>query len=176
VQIDQNQTVTLTDSLTNQTINKGMRFRQVDSFISELTYLPGSLPSGRHTLNVTAFDRAGNATQFEDTFFSEDVFDFVGPIFAYPNPVIEQAQIHFQLTKTADVELDIYSVTGELIYSSTLSNITGSNINLNWNCLNQNQRPVTPGIYIFNLTATNSGRSIQRNGKIAVLNSTDSEQ
>ena len=36
--------------------------------------------------------------------------------------------------------LDIYSVTGELIYTSTLSNITGSNINLKWNCLNQNQR------------------------------------
>jgi hypothetical protein len=120
-------------------------------------------------LNVEAFDRAGNMAQFENVFFSRDIFDFVDPVFAYPNPATRQAQINFQLTRVADIELIIYSVSGEKVYSTTLSNVSGSNTSLKWDCCNQNQQPVTTGIYIFDLTATNSGRSIRRSGKIAVL-------
>ena len=169
VKIDEKPAVVLTSSQTNQNTNREMRFQMMDSFSGKLTYLPGNLFPGRHTLNVEAFDRAGNMAQFENVFFSQDIFDFIDPVFAYPNPATRQAQIHFQVTRLADIELTIYSVSGEKVYSTSLSNVTGSNTSLKWNCCNQNQQPVTTGIYIFDLTATNSGRSIQRSGKIAVL-------
>ena len=169
VKIDEEPAVILTSSQTDQNTNREMRFQMMDSFSGKLTYLPGNLFPGRHTLNVEAFDRAGNMAQFENVFFSRDIFDFVDPVFAYPNPATRQAQINFQLTRVADIELIIYSVSGEKVYSTTLSNVSGSNTSLKWNCCNQNQQPVTTGIYIFDLTATNSGRSIRRSGKIAVL-------
>ena len=96
----------------------------------------------------------------------------MGQTFAYPNPASGQVQIQFQLTKAADVELGIYNVVGELVYSTQLKAVTGQNSRLKWSCQNWLQQDVAPGIYIFDLKATSSGRTVRRSGKIAVLTRT----
>ena len=93
----------------------------------------------------------------------------MGQTFAYPNPASGQVRIQFQLTKAADVELGIYNVVGELVYSAQLEAVTGQNSQLQWNCQNRLQQDVAPGIYVFDLKATSSGRTVRRSGKIAVL-------
>lgn len=172
VQIDQLVPITLNatgQSRSDQSPEKGMLFRQTNSYTGKLIYLPGSLKPGRHTIQLTAFDRANNSAQFTDTFFSQDIFDFMGQTVAYPNPASGQVQIQFQLTKAADVELGIYNVVGELVYSTQLTAVTGQNSRLEWSCQNRLQQDVAPGIYIFDLKATSSGRTVRRSGKIAVL-------
>lgn len=175
VQIDQLVPITLNatgQSRSDRSPEKGMLFRQTNSYTGKLIYLPGSLKPGRHTIQLTAFDRANNSAQFKDTFFSQDIFDFMGQTFAYPNPASGQVQIQFQLTKAADVELGIYNVVGELVYSTQLKAVTGQNSRLKWSCQNRLQQDVAPGIYIFDLKATSSGRTVRRSGKIAVLTRT----
>ena len=179
VQIDQQAPVTLNateQSRSGRSPEKGMLFRQTNSYTGKLAYLPGSLKPGRHTIQLTTFDRANNSAQFKDTFFSQDIFDFMGQTFAYPNPASGQVQIQFQLTKAADVELGIYNVAGELVYSVQLEAVTGQNSQLQWNCQNRLQQDVAPGIYVFDLKATSSGRTVRRSGKIAVLTRTSTNR
>ena len=179
VQIDQLVPITLNatgQSRSDQSPEKGMLFRQTNSYTGKLIYLPGSLKPGRHTIQLTAFDRANNSAQFTDTFFSQDIFDFMGQTVAYPNPASGQVQIQFQLTKAADVELGIYNVVGELVYSTQLTAVTGQNSRLEWSCQNRLQQDVAPGIYIFDLKATSSGRTVRRSGKIAVLTRTSTNR
>ena len=139
-----------------------------------LTYLPSNLDAGKHTLEVKATDRAGNETQRTMDFFTENIFDFADQVIAYPNPTLHNATITFRLTKSADVTLEIYDVTGRLLYTDELRNVVGQqSASLNevfvWNCENQTGEPVAGGVYIYVLEAKREGEIVRRSGKVAVV-------
>jgi hypothetical protein len=139
-----------------------------------LTYLPSNLDAGKHTLEVRATDRAGNEARQAMNFFTQDIFDFVDKVVAYPNPASQNVTITFKLTKSADVTLEIYDVTGGLLYMDALRNVVGQqSASLDeafvWECENQSGEPVAGGVYIYSLEATRGERTIHRFGKIAVV-------
>ncbi|MFP6723516.1 MAG: T9SS type A sorting domain-containing protein [Candidatus Poribacteria bacterium] len=134
----------------------------------QLTYHPSNLKPGRHTLKITAIDRAGNSVQKEHSFFSRNIFDFLGEIVTYPNPSSDQITIDFKLTQSADVKFKVHDVAGNLVYRNQLRNVTGHQSSFTWQCQNQIETPVAPGIYIYVLEAKLNSQIIQRSGKIAV--------
>ncbi len=140
----------------------------------ELTYLPSNLEAGRHTLEITATDRAGNEAHRTVEFFTQDIFDFADRVIVYPNPTSHSATITFRLTKSADVMLEIYDVTGDLLYTDILHNVVGQqSASLDeafvWEGKNQGGEPVAGGIYIYVLEAERDGEIVRRLGKVAVL-------
>ena len=153
--------------------NRPVQFLYEDT-TGRLTYLPSNLEVGRHTLEVSAIDRAGNETHQTMEFFTQDIFDFADKVIVYPNPTSHNATITFRLTKSADVTLEIYDVTGGLLYRDVLRNVVGQqSVSLDevfvWDCKNQAGEPVAAGIYIYVLEAGRDDEIVRRSGKVAVL-------
>ena len=139
-----------------------------------LTYLPSDLGVGGHTLEVSATDRAGNEARQTMEFFTQDIFDFADKVIVYPNPTSHDAIITFQLTKSADITLEIYDVTGGLVYTDVLRNVVGQqSASLDeafvWKCENQMAESVSAGVYIYVLEAKRDGGTVRRSGKVAVV-------
>ena len=153
--------------------NRAVQFLYEDT-TGHLTYLPSNLGAGRHTLEVSATDRAGNEKRQTMEFFTEDIFDFADKVIVYPNPTSHDAIITFQLTKSADVTLEIYDVTGGLLYTDVLRNVVGQQSAsvdeaFVWDCKNQAGESVTDGVYIYVLEAKREGETVRRLGKVAVV-------
>lgn len=66
----------------------------------------------------------------------------------YPNPATDALQINFGVIKNQTVEIRLVNVTGDAVYSSQLSNVSGE-ISKNIDVSN-----FAKGIYILNLTST----------------------
>jgi hypothetical protein len=153
--------------------NRAVQFLYEDT-TGHLTYVPSNLTAGRHTLEVSATDRAGNEARRKMDFFTQDVFDFADTVIVYPNPTSHNAIVTFQLTKSADVTLEVYDVTGHLLYTDVLRNVVGrQSASLNeifiWECENRVGEPVAGGVYIYVLEAKRDGETVRRSGKIAVV-------
>ena len=153
--------------------NQAVQFLYEDT-TGHLTYVPSNLVAGRHTLEVSATDRAGNEARRKMDFFTQDVFDFADKVIVYPNPTSHDATITFQLTKSADVTLEVYDITGHLLYTDVLRDVVGqqsasSSEIFVWECENQVGEPVASGIYLYVLEATREGAIVRRSGKVAVV-------
>ena len=153
--------------------NRAVQFLY-ENTTGHLTYLPSDLAAGRHTLEVSATDRAGNEARQTMEFFTQDIFDFADKVIVYPNPTSHDAIITFQLTKSADVTLEIYDVTGGLVYTAVLRNVVGQqSASLDeafvWDCTNQAGESVAGGVYIYVLEAKRDGEIVRRSGKVAVV-------
>ena len=153
--------------------NRAVQFLYEDS-TGHLTYLPNDLGAGGHTLEVSATDRAGNEARQTMKFFTQDIFDFADKVLVYPNPTSHNAIITFRLTKSADVTLEIYDVTGGLLYTDVLRNVVGQqSASLDeafvWKCENQVAESVSAGVYIYVLEAKRDGETVRRSGKVAVV-------
>ncbi len=153
--------------------NRSVQFLYEDT-TGQLTYLPSNLEAGTHTLEVSATDRAGNEALRAIEFFTQDIFDFADQVIVYPNPTSHNATITFRLTKSADIKLEIYDVTGHLLYTDILRNVVGQqSASLEeafvWECKNQAGEPVAGGVYIYVLEAERDGKIVRRSGKVAVL-------
>ena len=153
--------------------NRAVQFLYED-LTGYLTYLPSNLRAGRHTLEVSATDRAGNEARQTMEFFTEDIFDFADKVIVYPNPTSRDAIITFQLTKSADVTLEIYDVTGDLLYTDVLRNVVGQQSEsldeaFVWDCTNQAGESVAGGVYVYILEAKRESEIVRRSGKVAVV-------
>ena len=153
--------------------NRSVQFFYEDT-TGHLTYLPSNLEAGRHTLEIRAADRAGNEARRVMDFFTRDIFDFADQVTVYPNPASREATIAFRLTKSADVTLEIYDVTGSLLYTDALRNVIGQQSTsleeaFVWKCENQVGEPIVGGIYIYVLEAEREGQIVRRSGKVAVV-------
>ena len=160
------------DSIRLWVDNRPVQFLYEDT-TGRLTYLPSDLEPGRHTLEVSATDRAGNEAHRTMEFFTQNIFDFADQVVVYPNPALHNAAITFKLTKSADVTLEIYDVTGHLLYTDVLRNVVGQeSASLDeafiWECENQAGELVASGIYIYVLEAKRGGEIVHRSGKVAV--------
>ena len=107
-------------------------------------------------------------------FLLRTFFDFADRAIVYPNPTSYDAVITFQLTKSADVTLEIYDITGHLIYTDALRNVVGQQSGslseiFVWKCKNQVGEPVAGGIYVYVLEAKREGETVRRSGKVAVV-------
>ena len=139
---------------------------------SRLIYLPGNLSRGLHTLRLSVWDRASNFTEISSTFFTPDVFEFAEEIISYPNPAKNAATFKFKLTKSADVTLEIYDVSAQLIHTDKLENVIGNHQKgekFTWDCQTRTGTPVASGVYIYIIEATRDDQKIRQTGKIAVM-------
>jgi Tol biopolymer transport system component len=130
-----------------------------------LKYFPSELEWGSHKIEITAIDRAGNASVLSSTFMTKEIFQFIS-VRAYPNPATDKVSIDFKLTRSAEVTLRIYTLTGELVYDWTKSNIAQGI--LDWECKNNSGNKIASGIYIYVLSARIFQTEIRSHGKIAI--------
>ncbi len=137
-----------------------------DPIEGQLTYFPSMLEWGLHKMEIIATDRAGNVAQFSTSFMTQEIFQFV-KVRVYPNPARVNVNIEYRLTRLADVTLRIYTIAGDLVYSSEKKNVaTGKFV---WKCENSAGNKIASGIYIYSIQALLYGTSIHEKGAIAVV-------
>ncbi|MFZ1289924.1 MAG: FlgD immunoglobulin-like domain containing protein [Melioribacteraceae bacterium] len=71
----------------------------------------------------------------------------------YPNPFNPSTNINFNISKQANVRLDIFNSLGELVTTITNDNYNVGNYSLSWNGKDQNGNNATSGIYFYKLSS-----------------------
>ncbi|MBI5399635.1 ComF family protein [Candidatus Saganbacteria bacterium] len=144
-----------------------------------LTYQPKSpLTNGPHSLALTAYDYARNQTN--EVFVNLQVKggepQIVGQVLNYPNPFNpnnEPTTIAYTLSKDANAIINIFSITGQLIWQNHfLAGAEGGRVGYNkviWNGNSLIGGKAANGIYQYRILAEIDGnKTIIGKGKIAV--------
>ena len=138
-----------------------------DALQGILTYFPSNLEWGLHGMEIIATDRAGNEAEFSTSFVTQEVFQFI-TVRAYPNPARNiDVNIEFKLTRIADVILRIYTVSGELVYSSEKKKAADGTFV--WKRKNNAGNKVASGVYIYSIEAVLYETKIHEKGSIAIV-------
>jgi len=76
---------------------------------------------------------------------------FVNNVSVYPNPAVSVANVSFNLNNNANVEIAVTDVTGKVVYTNTLTNVSAGNqkVVINTESLNN-------GIYMVNIISNGS--------------------
>lgn len=87
----------------------------------------------------------------------------------FPNPAEDEALFVFRISAEADIELLIYTVSGEPIYSKAgIKAVKGYNTVL-WDVITRNNKKASSGSYVFRLNLRSSRGADVIWGKLAVL-------
>jgi hypothetical protein len=128
--------------------------------------------------SLNAVDNSGENFEFQTNPVALLEGSFSGSISSYPNPFnprIEQATIGYFLTVDSDIEVKLFTLLGELVWSREISQNdalgtqglhTGSSA-LKWDGKNDNGSEVRSGVYICLVTNLTTGEEEQL--KIAVV-------
>jgi hypothetical protein len=85
-----------------------------------------SLPLGTYNVTVTSsFGCTGTKTFSIGIFVAADEVEGVEQISLYPNPTSGEAFVDVRLLKSMDVELRLFSLSGQLVFASQQENTTG---------------------------------------------------
>ena len=69
----------------------------------------------------------------------------------FPNPVINSSTIYFSLSKVGSVRLAVYTITGQALGETQMSNLQMGNHTLLWEELMKNEGLFPPGFYLVKL-------------------------
>ena len=70
----------------------------------------------------------------------------------YPNPFNPSTTIKFSVSRAADVNISVFSSTGELVATLASGNVLPGNYSAKWDATN-----VASGMYFYRMTATVNG-------------------
>jgi hypothetical protein len=109
---------------------------------------------------------------------SSSMLELIGFVI-YPNPANfkngNQMQICYQLSRDADTTIEIYTISGGLVYQEKFASgvnggRAGTNDGISWSGVNQYGESVASGIYLCRVVATDDQDAVkERFGKIAVI-------
>ena len=119
-------------------------------------------------LKIKAWDNANNPNEKEIHLYRSEINKLeIYSVFNFPNPFYESTQFTFELTKPADIILEIYSIGGKRIKKiENLDCQIGFNI-INWDGFNEYKEQIANGVYLYHLKAMNEDESISYIGRCA---------
>ena len=71
----------------------------------------------------------------------------------YPNPFNPITEIKFALPEKSQVKLEIFNILGQVVTTLADREFSAGNHSLTWNGLDENDLPVSSGIYMYRLSA-----------------------
>jgi hypothetical protein len=89
---------------------------------------------------------------------------------AVPNISRNGTPVNFEvnLPSASKIQLNLFAITGELVYQTEISGQTGLN-KITWNLVNQSDAPVASGLYLYVIQAGNGSQALQQTGKVVVI-------
>ena len=92
------------------------------------------------------------------------------PVVVAPNVSRNGNPIRFQvvLSQPAKILLNLYALTGEQVYQTTIQGVAGEN-QLTWSLLNRAGSIVSSGLYLYVIRTDNGSSGEQITGKVTVL-------
>jgi len=88
----------------------------------------------------------------------------------YPNPFNNTTKIEFGLPEAGIVEINIYNITGQRVFSENPGKLNGGWHSFTWNGTNHNRALAASGIYFYRISFTNGqGKKFQKSGKMSMM-------
>lgn len=84
---------------------------------------------------------------------------------AYPNPFNPETRLRFSLTKSADITIQVFDVTGRKINTLLSHKMNAGSYEIRWNATNESGAAVSSGIYFYSIRANAQVKS----GKLVLL-------
>ena len=153
----------------------------LDTYQSGTVRFPlADLEPGRHTLTLTAWDGANNASvETLDFVVAEGTDLVVENAYPYPNPTPGRSTFFFEHNQPpgtdARVQLRIYSLAGRAVRTMEHDGpLTGGMVRVEWDGLDDDLDPLASGIYLYRLRVEVDGedgarRVAERRDKLAVI-------
>jgi len=129
---------------------------------------PGDiLPDGRYTIAFYAEDMAGNAVDPDPMILVVAGDLRLDDLAVYPNPARTEARFAFQISKEADITIEIYTLTGELCRALNARSAAGYSEIL-WNLENDYSNKVASGLYHYRITADDGQNRVREIKSMAI--------
>lgn len=140
----------------------------------EVRFPMKSMPEGRHTLSVKAWDIHNNSSQSEIAFEVRTVSAVsLYNVFNLPNPVSRSTVFTFQRSsgEPIDVEIKIYTLTGRLIGILRTGSVVDRFVQVPWDGRDNNGDDVANGTYFYKVIARSSSgpSSSEAVGRLSIL-------
>ena len=117
---------------------------------------------------IKAWDSANNPSQKVINLFYIDNKDItLFNVFNYPNPFKTSTQFSFEINKSAEIEINIYTLGGRKIKNIILDYYQAGYNFISWDGKDQYGDNIANGVYLYSLKAIKDGKSVTRIGKIA---------
>lgn len=125
-----------------------------------------NITEGPHTIKVKAWDNSNNSSNIESDFVAVADDELrIRNVLNYPNPMTENTQFTFELSRDADVEIKIYSVAGRLLRKfDPIRGDIGFNIfPERWDGTDQDGDKLANGVYLYKIKAGSqvNGKSLK---------------
>jgi len=129
-----------------------------------------NIPSEDNQLSlvVSAWDNANNPAELTiKLYITDDQGLRLFNVFNFPNPFSSQTQFSFEISSTAEISVDIYTLGG-----SNILHINPQSVNAGYNFINWDGRDkygdiLANGVYLYSVKAINGNESVSTIGKIA---------
>lgn len=152
------------------------RFDIYDTGLHLISYTAKTaLSDGGHKIGCRLTDNVGNVSALAEIAALQVTSSFaIRNIYNFPNPVTDQTSFSYQLSENSDVDLKVYSRSGQLIWErSFASGGEGGKsgfTRINWNGQDSGGNALPNGVYFYIIRATNdSGETQVAKGKLALL-------
>ncbi|MCU0442372.1 MAG: type IX secretion system sortase PorU [Bacteroidia bacterium] len=143
----------------------------------EVRYKLASLPAGKHTLTVRAFDVYNNSSDALLEFIVASSSEMaIQNILNYPNPFTTQTTFHFDHNKAGEpitVQIQIYTISGKIVKTLQTESISQGNHfdQLTWDGKDEFGDNIGKGVYVYKVKVlSGSGKSAQDFQKLVILN------
>ena len=87
----------------------------------------------------------------------------------FPNPFNLETQIHFKLSEAAQVKINIFDLTGEMIRTILNERKSSGDHILTWDGLNDKGERVASGVYFYKLEINSDDDQLQQTRKMLML-------
>ncbi|MBN1949087.1 MAG: T9SS type A sorting domain-containing protein, partial [Candidatus Cloacimonetes bacterium] len=123
-------------------------------------YLDTGVPTGTYTYHVTAMyndiyeSEASNQVEVDHVDADDTAIPLVTELNGnYPNPFNPVTSIKFSLHERDHVRIEIFNLKGEKVSTLVNEELDAAFYSITWNGTDDNQRPVTSGVYFYKMQA-----------------------
>jgi hypothetical protein len=119
-------------------------------------------------IHVKAWDNANNPAELTIKLYITDnqglrLFN----VFNFPNPFVSETQFSFEISSTAEISVDIYTIGGRRICQISPQTVTAGYNFINWDGRDKYGDILANGVYLYRVKAKNGNESVSTIGKIA---------
>ena len=121
-------------------------------------------------INIKAWDNANNPSeaQIKLDVTESDIFELKN-VYNFPNPFYDKTQFTFEITQSAEISIDTYTLSGLKVNSIFPKYFEEGYGIIDWDGTDQFGQILSNGVYLFQMKAKNNLKKINFTGRIAIL-------
>jgi len=137
----------------------------------KIRYPLDQVKSGRHSLEITAFDNLNNLSKEDTEFNIASGTDIVlDQVVNYPNPFKGSTVFTFQTNRSgADALVKIYTMTGRLIQQLEGLTVSGYNDEISWDGRDRDGDEIANGVYLYKIVLRDGKEKTEKIEKLVIM-------